>query len=237
MSSNGVAGLVSTNSAPKPVEPVGVAPVAVDKLPIASEAAPTTGVAGVAPFNSGVAPVAIAKSPIASEAAPSVPAVMAAPQMVNPAVMAAPQMVNPALLFNEMLQSLNKIVGSISTIADKYAKRPDRPLNKNMSRKLMAPQAMMSPKAMMAAQPKKSTMKPQTQKKQKTSLIANTSANTSGNTSGTNEPAAPNNTSGNTSGTNEPTSNNTSLEGGSRRNKKSRSLRKKNRRFTNRRRT
>jgi hypothetical protein len=141
--------------------------------------------------------------------------------------MAEPKMVSPPVIFNEMLQSLNKIVGSISTIADKYAKRPDRPLNKNMSRKLMAPQAMM------AAPPKKSTMKPQTQKKQKTSLIANTS----GNTSGTNEPAAPNNTSGNTSGTNEPTSNNTSLEGGSRRNKKSRSLRKKNRRFTNRRRT
>jgi len=224
----------------------GVAPVAVDKLPIASEAAPTTGVAGVAPTSVTTSPILNVpmmkknSSSLATSGArmdgmksPSVPAVMAAPQMVNPAVMAAPQMVSPPVIFNQMLQSLNKIIGSISTIADKYAKRPDRPLNKNMSRKLMAPQAMMSPQAMMAAPPKKSTMKPQTQKKQKTSFIANTS----GNTSGTNEPAAPNNTSGNTSGTTEPTSNNTSLEGGSRRNKKSRSLRKKNRRFTNRRRT
>ena len=147
---------------------------------------------------------------------------------MNP--MASPVMVDPQIIYNEMLQSLGKIVGSLSVIADKYAKRPDRPaFNKNMSKKLMAKPDMGAPQAMkpMKAQ-KKQAKKP---------LITNTSANNSAtNTSATNTSA--NNSATNTSATNEPAPpNNTSLEGGSRRNKKSRSMRKKKGKTTRRRST
>ena len=232
MSSDGVAGLFSTNSTSKPLEPVGVAPfnsgvapVAVDKLPIVSEAAPTTGVAGVGTLteSSGVAPTSVMTSPISNvpmmkkniyslatsgarmDGMKSPSAVMAPPQMVNPAVMAPPEMVHPAAIYNEMLQSLNKIVGSISIIADKYAKRPNISYTNNMAKKQMAKSN------------KNNTAKNNTAKNTsaKNTSATNTSAT---NTSATNEVTQP---------TNEYTNTNSFYQGGSRRNKKSRSLRKK----------
>jgi uncharacterized membrane protein len=125
--------------------------------------------------------------------------------------MTSQEMVNPIIIYNEMLQSFNKIIGSLSVIAEKYAKSSELPYSNNMSKKQMA-------------------------KSNKNNTAKNTSAtNTSAtNTPATNEMTQPTNEPTNQP-TNEYTNTNSYYQGGSRRNKKFRSLRKKKGKATRRR--
>ena len=130
--------------------------------------------------------------------------------------MTSQEMVNPIIIYNEMLQSFNKIIGSLSVIAEKYAKSSELPYSNNTSKKQMAKSN------------KNNTAKNNTAKN---TSATNTSAT---NTPATNEMTQPTNEPTNQP-TNEYTNTNSYYQGGSRRNKKFRSLRKKKGKATRRR--